>query len=54
MKALVRILRNRVAWVGIALLLGSIGVKLSPEAQQAIQAIGPAIADELSKGEDER
>lgn len=48
---LLRVLRNKAAWVGIILVLGSLGIKLSPEAQQVIQLLGPEIATEAAKGE---
>lgn len=46
---LLRVLRNRVAWVLITIALGALGVKLSPETQQAIIQLGPAVATEVDQ-----
>lgn len=47
---LLRVLRNRVAWVLIVIALGAAGIKLSPEAQQAVIQLGPVIATEADQG----
>lgn len=53
-QTLIRVARNKVFWLLVISLASAAGLKMSPELQQALQIVGPEIATEIDKGENEQ